>query len=81
MKHLSTLSKMNIFYVTDPDAVCCPDDLLVGYMFTTVHQQNDPGIPSHEFYSCCSATHLPQGRGIHLNARVIEMFEWLSVII
>lgn len=70
-----------IFCVTDTDAVSCPDDLLVGYMFATVHQQNDPGISSHELYSCCSATHLPQGRGIHLNDRVIEIFEWPSDIL
>lgn len=81
MKLLRTLSIMNIFHVTDTDAVSCPDDLFVGYMFTTVHQQNDPGVSSHELYSSCSVTHLPQGRGIHSNDRVIEIFEWPSNIL
>lgn len=50
-------------------------------MFTSVHQQNDPGVSSHELYSCCSVTHLPQGRGIHSNDRVIEIVEWPSDIL
>lgn len=55
--------------ITDSDTVSCPDDLLVGYVFTTVYQQNDPGVSSHEFYSCCSAIHLPQGKCIVTLAR------------